>query len=178
MAQPQFPDPVKLFVAVLWAEDDALRLACERLQELWGPIDFQGADHPFDLSNYYAAEMGENLRRRLVSFQELAPPESIRAGKLQCNVLEDKLARPAGRRVNLDLGYLDHNKIVLASTKPAGQKIHLGDGIHADLVARFSQGRYQPFPWTFPDFKDGRYDEELAVLRRRYLELLRQRNQG
>ena len=42
-------------------------------------------------------------------------------------------------------------------------------GIYADLVARYAQGRYQSFPWTFPDFKDGRYDTELASLRGLYL---------
>jgi hypothetical protein len=30
-------------------------------------------------------------------------------------------------------------------------------------------GRYQPFPWTFPDFKEGRYDAELGEVRAIYL---------
>ena len=75
--------------------------------------------------------------------------------------------------MNLDIGYLDHNKIVLASVKYAGQKIHLGDGIYADLIARYRGGRYQPFEWTVPDFRDGRYDGELAQIRRTYLNQLR-----
>jgi hypothetical protein len=53
--------------------------------------------------------------------------------------------------------------------KAAGQKIYLTTGIYADLIARYAQGRYQPFAWTFPDFKDGRYDAELAELRAAYL---------
>jgi hypothetical protein len=63
---------------------------------------------------------------------------------------------------------------VLASVKAAGQKIYLAAGIYADLVARYAQGRYQPFAWTFPDFKDGRYDAELETLRSRYLEQIKE----
>lgn len=72
--------------------------------------------------------------------------------------------------------HADGNKIVLASFKYAGQKIHLGDGVYAGMVARYKHGCYQPFEWTFPDFCDGRYDDELAVVRRTYLQQLRELN--
>ena len=75
--------------------------------------------------------------------------------------------------MNLDPGYLDHNKILLASAKEEGQKVYLGDGIYADLMGRYSGGRYQPFDWTFPDFRDGRYDDELGEVRRQFLAHLR-----
>jgi hypothetical protein len=166
--------PVKLLVAVLWADAEARDQALERLSREWGPLDFQGADISFDLTDYYVPEMGTNLQRRLVTFRELVPPENLRAAKLRCNQLEEELSGPGGRRVNLDIGYLDHNKIVLASLKYAGQKIHLGNGIYADLIARYRGGRYCPFEWTFPDFSDGRYDNQLAVIRRSYLTALRE----
>lgn len=163
------PDPVKYFVTVLWADAVAHSNARAQLIERFGPIDFEGPDRPFDLTHYYEAEMGANLCRRLISFSELRSPEDLAGAKRACIALEG----PHARRVNLDVGYLDHNKIVLASVKAAGQKIYLADGIYADLVARFAQGRYQPFAWTFPDFKDGRYDVELAELRSRYLEQMK-----
>jgi hypothetical protein len=170
MAVRQLPDPVKLFVAVLWVDGATLDAAVNRLQECWGPCDFTGLDRPFDLTDYYCAEMGSDLKRRLIAFQDLVPPESLVVAKLTCNGIEDALAGPEGRRINLDVGYLDHNKVVLASAKAAGQKIYLGSGIYADLVGRYTRGRYRPFDWTFPDFRDGRYDAELAALRRQYLE--------
>jgi len=173
MAKPQAVTPVKLFVAVLWTDADSLHAAVGELQAQWGEIDYTGADRPFDRTDYYQDEMGADLQRRLVTFTELVPPECLRTAKLRCNAIEDRLTAAHGRRVNLNIGYLDHNKLVLASVKYAGQKIHLGDGVYADLVARYKHGRYQPFEWTFPDFRDGRYDGELAQIRQRYLHQLR-----
>src|SRR5262249_41419011 len=157
MAAPQLPDPVKLFVAVLWADRDALKRATVLLYAQWGEIDFTGADHRFDVTDYYAPEMGAELWRRLIAFAALVPPDVLAKAKVICNRLEDELAGAQGRRVNLDVGYLDHNKVVLASAKGQGQKVYLGQGIYADLMGRYARGRYQPFEWTFPDFKDGRY---------------------
>jgi Domain of unknown function (DUF4416) len=167
------PDPVKYFVAGLYTDAAALTDACAALVEPFGPIDFEGPDRPFDLTDYYEKEMGPHLTRRLLAFASLRTPEDLATSKLTCNRIEVLLATPTGRRVNLDVGYLDHNKIVLASAKGAGQKIYLRDGIFADLIARFAHGRYQPFEWTFPDFKDGRYDDELAKLRTLYLQQIK-----
>jgi hypothetical protein len=178
VASPSPVDPVKLFVAVLWKDPAVLQRATLRLSRIWGEIDCTGPDRPFDLTDYYEPEMGPALTRRLVSFHALSPPEALREAKLTCNLLEDELAGATGRKVNLDIGYLDHHKIVLGSVKAAGQKIHLGDGVFADLVARYQKGRFQPFDWTFPDFKDGRYDPELKEIRTRYLDQLRALRQG
>lgn len=173
MADTQAADPVKLIAAVLWSGAQELAHALASMQAIWGEFDYTGPDHPFDVTKYYEPEMGEDIKRRILSFARLTAPESIREAKLTCNELEHRLSGGQSRRVNLDIGYLDHNKIVLASAKYAGQKIHLGDGIYADLVGRYRHGRYQPFEWTFPDFRDGRYDKELAEIRRIYLEQLR-----
>lgn len=168
MAQPRDVDPVKLFVAILWAGEEALGAALERLRVRWGTIDFVGADHFFDLTDYYEPEMGPGLRRRLVSFEPLVPPGRLVEAKHESNAVEAELAAGRGRRVNLDVGYLDLHKIVLGSFKGAGQKLYLADGVWADLAARYRAGRYQPFEWTFPDFSDGRYDGDLAEIRARY----------
>jgi hypothetical protein len=169
MAMLLMPEPVKYFVALLWSDAKLLPSVQARMAAQWGDSDFAGPDRPFDRTTYYDAEMGPSLFRRLMSFETLRSPEEIAAAKLACIEMEKAFAIDGRRRVNLDIGYLDHNKIVLASVKSAGQKIYLREGIYADLVARYADGRYQPFPWTFPDFKDGRYDGELNVLRENYL---------
>jgi hypothetical protein len=164
------PEPVKLIVALLWSDAARRDDAVSRMCSMWGMLDYEGPDHPFDRTYYYEAEMGKELKRRLIGFARLVSPEILTEAKRYCNGVENDLRESARRRVNLDVGYLDHCKVVLASVKSAGQKIYLSRGIYADLVARYARGRYQPFEWTFPDFKDGRYDADLAELRRLYLE--------
>lgn len=168
MAEPAAVEPVKYFVAILWHDAAALEAACKHLADRFGPIDVVGGDHLFDVTDYYVDEMSPRLLRRLIAFEPMRPPDDLVDAKLWCNQLEARLADGPRRSVNLDIGYLDHSKVVLASAKSAGQKIHLGKGIYADLMGRYANGRYQPFEWTFPDFKDGRYDQELAQMRSRY----------
>ena len=108
MAAPQLPEPVKLFVALLWSDTASLELALVRMTERWGTIDFQGPDRPFDMTDYYESEMGLSLGRRLISFTTLIGPDALAGAKLACNEIEDTLAIDHKRCVNLDVGYLDH----------------------------------------------------------------------
>jgi hypothetical protein len=169
MAAPKPPLPVKYFIAILFKEESSLRDARGCFIEQWGPIDFEGKDHLFDITDYYHAEMGSPLFRRIVSFGKLFEPTHIVAMKLACNGIEERMRRDGKRTINCDAGYLDHNKILLASAKEAGQKIYLDKGIYADLAGRYKNGAYQPFEWSFPDFKDGRYNKELSAMRTNYL---------
>lgn len=167
-------EPVKLLVAVLCSGLEALEKGLEGLRACRGEIDYQGAAHPFNLTDYYQEEMGEALSRTILSFDLPVSPVELVNLKHECLELEEALADEAGQRTaNLDAGYLDHGKLVLASLKPAGQKLYVERGVYADLVARYGGGRYRPFEWTFPDFATGIYDEDLATIRQRYLEQLR-----
>ena len=113
-----------------------------------------------------------------VPFENLAEPTMLVDMKLACNEIENQLAAGGKRSVNCDAGYLDHNKVVLASAKEAGQKIYLDKGIYADLAGRYKAGKYQPFEWSFPDFKDGRYDKELLEIRKKYMEQVSKGKEG
>ncbi len=167
------PPSVKLFIGILSGQDASLEQPLEMLAEVFGSVDFVGSTHPFDVTDYYEDEMGTNLVRRIVSFSGPHCADILVGAKLACIELEKGLSTEGKRSVNLDVGYLDHNKIVLASTKEAGQKIFIDSGIYADLVARYARGNYNPFEWTFPDFKDGRYDEEFATVRKLLLSQVR-----
>ena len=106
MTRPQSVEPVKLIVAALWSDAAALAKALGLAENHWGPIDFAGPDHLFDVTRYYEGEMGPQIFRRIISFARLVAPESIREAKLTCNEIEDSLAADGGRRVNLDIGYI------------------------------------------------------------------------
>lgn len=170
MAVPLKPLPVKYIVALLFRDSTVAAAVADALTTAWGKIDFKGDDHQFDVTDYYENEMGTPLYRRILAFEALMAPTELVPMKLACNALEEHFAAPDGKRmVNLDAGYLDHNKYLLASAKEAGQKIYLDHGIYADLSGRYRAGKYQPFEWSFPDFRDGRYDAELLAIRQRYL---------
>lgn len=173
MAEPQFPKPVKLITAILWNDEYALETALQKMISKWGQIDFQGITHPFSVTNYYEPEMGKNLKRRIISFLKLIPPENIRDIKILSNQIEIEIKNRKGRSINLDVGFLDHNKVVLASAKYGGQKIHLGKGIYADMILRFKNGTFKPFEWTFMDFRNQQYDKELLAIKRIYLKQIK-----
>ena len=178
MAQPEEPLPVKYFIAVLFPEAGKLMQVKKELASRWGVIDFEGQDHPFDATDYYQPEMGAPLYRKLLSFERLYTPALIVPMKLECNDIEASFSRDGKRTVNLDAGYLDHNKFILASAKEAGQKVYLDRGIYADLSGRYREGKYRPFEWSFPDFKDGRYDGELLAIRNLYMQQVKRYRSG
>jgi Domain of unknown function (DUF4416) len=169
------PEPrVKGFAALLYGADDALLSALERLAQALGPLEPPGAAHPFDVTDYYAAEMGKPLRRVLVPMARLVAPGWLVDAKHAAVAVEDGLRVDGRRRVNLDVGYLDLGKVVLASGKGRPSKLYLERGVWADLTLAYAGGRFQPLPWTFPDFRAGRYDAELHALRERYKAQLRE----
>ena len=179
----------KLIAAILFRAEDGLRQAIARLETAFSPVDHLGAAHFFDRTDYYRAEMGGGLRRELVSFAVLVSPTELAGAKHAAAAVEDALRDPAGNRtVNVDMGYLDLFKVVLASFKARGQKLYLGRGVWADLTLTYSKGRFYSFPWTFPDFggdgsgvdntggdaSGGRYHADLLAIRERYRQQLRE----
>lgn len=181
MGQISSPSPVKLFIGVLTSIPEIMPDVESRVTAHFGAIDLRSSDFPFDLTHYYDAEMGIPIGRRFFSFHELISPDAIAGIKVSTNSLEAALAaeHPEVRRpLNLDPGYLEESKIVLASTKNFYHRILLAGGIYGEVTLRFSRGSWQAFPWTFPDFRDGRYDEFFTQLRNLYRKQLKERGGG
>jgi len=167
------PDPVKLVIAMLGITQNSLEEAEAALMATFGGIDLRSQDLPFTHTRYYEREMGAGLLRRIVSFTTLVDPGELASTKLATNAIEASLALEGQRRVNLDPGYLTAAKLVLATTKNNAHRIYLGQGIYAEVTLAYHDGAYRPWPWTYPDYAEGTYNEILLRIRQHYLAQLR-----
>ncbi|RKY83301.1 DUF4416 domain-containing protein [candidate division KSB1 bacterium] len=166
--KPSAPQPVKLIVGILYSDEVLLERAQEILQEKYGKIDFQSQKFEFTVTDYYCSEMGSPIYRLFISFQQLIHPKEIARIKTETNAIEEQLAVEGKRKVNVDPGYMDFDKVVLASAKYNGQKIYLDFGIWADLTLYYQKGNFYPYPWSFPDFKSGIYNRCFLRIRELY----------
>jgi hypothetical protein len=166
--KPAEPDRVKLFVGILYSDEKLLDRAVDILQKKYGELDYISEPFSFDITDYYEPEMGSPIVRKFVSFERLVHPKELARIKIETNSIEDLLAVKHNRKVNLDPGIMDYDKVVLASAKYNGQKIYLDHGIWADLTLHFEKNRFDPYPWSFPDFKKGIYNDGFLKIRQKY----------
>jgi hypothetical protein len=142
------------------------------LVRAFGEIALKSLPFAFDTSDYYAPEMGEGLRRTWYAFRELCGADTVAETRLRTGEIESRFAIEGRRRVNLDPGYLDLGKLVLASLKEAPDKIYMGEGVWAHTCLRFRAGEFTAPDHSFPDFKDGRFDFFMLEARELYKSLL------
>jgi hypothetical protein len=162
---PTDPEPVKFFVAILYSDVDLFEKAIGLLERKFGRIDYRSPAFEFKVTDYYQAEMGGPIYRKFVSFEKLINPGELAAIKIATNQLEDDLAVDGRRKVNLDPGYMDFHKVILASGKYNSQKIYLDRGIYADPTLWYEKGEFMPYPLSFPDFKAGVYNQTFLHIR-------------
>ena len=155
----------KLIVGAIYSDPHWLEQAKTEMCELTWKIQRQSEEFAFDQTEYYAAEMGSNLKRCFLSVEGLMTLESAFNWKLKLVEIEKRLSKSGKRRINLDPGYLDLHRVVLLSGKEGAQKIYLRNGVWADLVLLKDKGGYRDLPWTFPDLRNGRYNDFFMQVR-------------
>lgn len=159
------PAPAKLVVAMLAPDEMWFDRAEAALSERFGPIDYRSDTLPFDYTRYYASEFGEKLLRRFAAFARLMDPEGLAAVKVWTGSLEQEWAVAGNRRVNLDPGYMTLAKFVLATTKDHSHRIYLQQGIYAEVTLTYRDKAWQPWPWTYPDYRTEAYRRILQDIR-------------
>jgi len=170
------PKPAKYFVALLSPSPELLTSVETDLAAVLGEIDGRSEIIPWTVSKFYEKEMGASLLRRFLSFLVLASPENLAAVKHQAQRIEEQYRGHGlgGRQVNLDPGYIDVYKVVLASTKNACQRIVLHSGIYGEATLFYYDGRFHGLDYTYRDYL---WPETLAFLtkvREAYLGQLKQ----
>ena len=169
MAQASQPPVVRLICGMVSSRAELFAAAADELERAFGPIELTSEVMDFDFTHYYDDEMGSPLFRRLVSFAAPAAADVLAEAKLRTNAIEaDFAARPdatVARPINLDPGYVEPAKLVLASMKNFSHRIYLGRGVFAELTLLVRDHQWQAMPWTFPDYASGRYDAFLTAVR-------------
>lgn len=161
--------PVKVVAAVLFEERGGhWDETCRAMAEAWGEIDLFGEAIPFTFTDYYAPEMGDSLVRQFVGFGRLVEADSLARLKHEANAIEERSLVAGKRTVNIDVGYVDYHKLILASTKEGPHRVYVGGGIWADITLLYRKGEFHPLPWTFLDFTTGAYTAFLLEARNRY----------
>ena len=180
MGSIQSFNPVKLFIGVLLSDRKLIDPLEKRLVNAYGPVDHRSAVIPFDFTDYYEAGMGGLIDRLFFSFERLIEADRLPEIKRQTNQIEDEVApllSVAGptvkRPLNLDPGYIEQAKVILASTKNFYHRIYLGGGIFGEVTMHFKNNTYQFFPWTYPDYQSKDYQEFFLKVRQIYRSQLR-----
>jgi len=182
MGQPKIAVDVKLFCAITFANKAIYDEVKAMLEAKFGPVDTLSAEYDFVYTQYYAREMGADLKKRLIGFEQLIRPERLPDIKLETNAIERQFSIDNKRQVNIDPGYLAEAKVVLATTKNFDHRIYLGKGIYGDVHLRYRRNKFIINEWTYPDYRDMLVIDFFARLRKKYMpkyhQLLQQRKQG
>lgn len=166
---------VKPIVGMLAASLELLADAREVVSDRFAPVEMASDPVRWTVSAYYQEEMGEEIWRQFLAMHNLEPADELAVQKLGTNDLEACWRTSRGRQVNLDPGYLDLNKLVLASTKDAAHRVYLGDGIYAEATLRWARGTFAAWPYTYPDYASEHAVAFFNRVRQRYREQLTSR---
>ena len=162
------PEPlVKKIVGVLYPTDAWFDWTVQELKMLWGEPEIISVPVPFVNTDYYR-DIAPQLFRRFLSFSGLVGAGGLAEWKHASRAVETKSRTP--RAVNIDPGYIDGARLVLASTKDHAHRIYLREGIFAEVTLRYRFGKWTSFDYTFPDFASGVYDEFLTSARGSWIE--------
>lgn len=178
MSRPRQAEAVKLLMSIISAEDGGFCDVMQILAAHFGRPDFIGAQMPFDYTSYYEKEMGRSLVRRMVSFDELIPPESLPDVKLLTNLVEEQFSSDGRRKINIDPGYLSLAHLILATGKGYTHRPYLRGGIYADLTLIYTDGAFSVLSWTYPDYAGREILATLNKIRNKYIISLKYCTEG
>lgn len=161
----------KLIIGVIYHEKEILDKALEILISEFGEVEAVSEEFSFseEFSTYYDDEIGGEGFRRIYSFKETIDPSRQAEIKIRTNEIEAELSQDGNRKINLDPGFINHGRLLLATTKATGFRIPLKDGIYTELTLFWARGGWQKLPWTYRDYQSERVQKFITEVRRTHL---------
>ncbi len=169
MGIPRVAEKVCLISAVCYQKDVQLDDVLQKMTNSFGQIDEKSETFLFTHTQYYLKEMGADLFKFFCSFKMFIDPMKIVAVKLESNTIENSFRKNGKRTINIDPGYIETPKLVLATTKNYGHRIYLGQGIYGDVQMFWRNGDFKTNPWTYPDYQEEKTREFFSKIRKKYL---------
>lgn len=168
------PPRAKLFIGVLFGREDHLREVHALLEKKYGDIDYDTNYIPFNHTKYYR-EIGSRLYKILFSFEKLIRREEIVKVKLFTNRLEKKISDGKNRSLNIDPGYLTLSNVFLASCKEYFHRVYLGKGVYLENELKYVGKHWEPWEWTYPDYRKYEYLSFFNEVRDLYYKQIRKK---
>ena len=157
----------KMIIGVIYHEREILDSAMAMLVNEFGEIDDVSEEFSFseEFSTYYDEEVGGECLRRIYSFRELVDPSRQAEIKIRTNEIEAIFHR----KINIDPGFINHGRLMLATTKETGFRVPLEKGIYTELTLFWARGGWQKFPWTYRDYQSEKVQKFITKVRKSYL---------
>jgi hypothetical protein len=172
------PAGAKLIIGLLGCDRNALDAAIKVITKKFGRIDLLSDIWPFEQTDYYRDETGDNILRQFVSAEKLMSPDRLADIKLQTNKLEKKLAKKIktnlSRPVNIDPGLIESSKLVLATTKNYSHRIYIGKRIWGEATLVYDKGQWKTLDYTYPDYRQKCYHDFFSRVRTKLIQQLRE----
>lgn len=161
----------KLIIGVIYHDKAVLDAAMKILTDEFGEVDAVSDEFSFsgEFSTYYDEEIGGEGLRRIYSFKRLVDPALQADIKIRTNEIEAEFSVDGKRKINLDPGFINHGRLMLATTKETGFRIPLKDGIYTELTLFWARGGWQKLPWSYRDYQSERVQKFITEVRKSYL---------
>jgi hypothetical protein len=172
MATPYIPPKAKLFIGILFEDEHILKTVIEILRKSFGSIDTISDKFSFFHTEYYS-EIGNNLFRIFISFENLINRDEISSIKLLTNDIELKYSENEIRKINIDPGYMTLSNVFLASCKDFYHRVYIGNGVFIENEYQYTDGNFKFWEWTYPDYRQKEYTDYFMLIRDIYKKQLR-----
>lgn len=171
MGRIQEPAHALLIMSAFSRYGEALDWARREAEALWGPVGLESPRFDFVETDYYEPTMGPGLKKVFFAFERLVDSAQLPEIKHQTNAWEahyaeqfrDRHSEP--RPLNLDPGYLNQAKLILASTKDHSHRVYIARGIYGEVTLHYQDRRWQQRDWTFPDYRRDDYHQFFTTCR-------------